>query len=172
MKLSWFRFLDIWHLEGHEAWLSEQARKGLHFRSRVMGFDRFEPGAPGEFVFCWDRAPLWGKDQKVPYVRARVMAGWTPVAETSNLVCWRSPVSPGQPPRTMRDAEETRRMLKRIRTDYLACGGLIALFTARSIGKLMSDNPSFRLGNWFTATMGAVALAMIAYALIRLKERT
>ncbi|WP_342118403.1 DUF2812 domain-containing protein [Pseudoduganella sp. OTU4001] len=172
MKLSWFRFLDTWNFEGHEAWLSEQARKGLHYRSRVMGFDRFEPGEPGEFVFCWDCAPLWGKEQKVTYVRTRVQAGWQPVAETGNLVCWCSAVVAGQPPRIMRDAEETVQMLKRIRTDYLVYGSFLAFLTVRAITKLMTDNPSFRVGHWFGATVGTLGLAMLAYALVRLKERT
>lgn len=58
MKLHWFRLIGIWDFERHEAWLSEQARKGLHYDRRLFGFDRFKADEPAEFIFCWDRSPL------------------------------------------------------------------------------------------------------------------
>lgn len=171
MKLSWWRFLPRWNLEGHEAWLAAQARAGFHYKSRFAGLDRFEVGAPGEFAFCWDRSPMWGKEAKVAYVKSRVDAGWRPAAETERLVCWRRPVETGQPAPALRDAGETREMRKRLYKDYLLWGAIFGYFTIRAGIKLATDSSSFRIGHSLMALMGAMYLPYVAYTVLRLRER-
>lgn len=87
-------------------------------------------------------------------------------------MCWLRPVVPGEPRRHLRDAQATGRMLDNIRNDYLMSGALVALATTRAIAKLLSNDPNFQVGNWFTATTGTIFLAMVSYSLLRLKGRT
>lgn len=171
MKLSWWRFLPRWHLEGHEAWLAAQARAGFHYKSRFAGLDRFEAGPPGEFAFCWDRSPMLGKDAKVAYVKSRVDAGWRPAAEVDRLVCWRRPVEAGQPAPALRDAGETRHMLRRLFKDSLVWGALLAYLTLRAYIKLATDSSSFRAAHSLLALMGTLLLPYVAYTALRLRKR-
>lgn len=171
MKLFRFRSTSVWDLESHEAWLSAQARKGLHYRWRFVVLDRFNAGAPGEFAFCWDRCPALGGKGKATYLNARQAAGWEKVAESAGMVCWRRAVVAGQPQPVLRDAQETRRMLNGIANTNVLMAVPVAAFTALAFARLLSGDLVTRPLHALAAGLGTLALALAAYTVVRLKSR-
>ena len=170
MKLNWFRSRSAWALDTHEAWLAAQARKGLRYRGRIVTLDQFEPGEAGEFVFCWDRAPLFGKKARADYIRSREEAGWQAAAESGGMICWRRPHIAGQPVPALRDAKQTRQMFACCANDNLLLAFPVLLLTLHAAVKLRGDDLGFAAGNVAAVTLGTLALALSALNILRLRR--
>lgn len=108
-----YRPFQSWQFEDHAEWLVAMSREGWHYKGQdFIGLQHFEPGAPAEMEYCWDKTPR-ASEEASRYRQQCRENGWELACNVGRWLCWTRAVAAHETRAAPRHQQRTRALCQK-----------------------------------------------------------